>query len=30
MDFRPVDAALQSWVDGEELPGVSYTVLRGA
>jgi CubicO group peptidase (beta-lactamase class C family) len=29
MDSRQVDAALQSWVDREQLPGVSYTVLRG-
>lgn len=28
-DFRGVDAALQSWVDRDVLPGVSYTVLRG-
>ena len=29
MDFRPVDSALQSCVDRDELAGVSYTVLRG-
>lgn len=29
IDFRGVDAVLQSWVDREVLPGVSYTVVRG-
>jgi CubicO group peptidase (beta-lactamase class C family) len=29
MDFAPVDAALQRWVDGEVLPGISYVVWRG-
>lgn len=29
MDLRSVDEALQSWVDGEVLPGVSYAVVRG-
>jgi CubicO group peptidase (beta-lactamase class C family) len=29
MDFSAVDAALQSWVDGERLADVSYAVLRG-
>lgn len=29
MDFRQIDALLQSCVDREELPGVSYAVLRG-
>lgn len=29
MDLREVDAVLQSWVDREQLAGVSYAVLRG-
>jgi CubicO group peptidase (beta-lactamase class C family) len=29
MELAEVNAALQSWVDGERLPGVSYAVLRG-
>lgn len=29
MDLREVDGVLQSWVDREQLAGVSYAVLRG-
>lgn len=30
MDFTEVDGLLQSWVDAERMPGVSYAVLRGS
>jgi len=29
MDLRAVDAALQQWIDRDQLAGVSYAVLRG-
>jgi CubicO group peptidase (beta-lactamase class C family) len=29
MDLHTVDAALQSWIDQDRLPGVSYAIVRG-